>query len=74
MNVRLVRTESQHSIGAPTCHDFPRFVIISEKSRLEVVDDDHVFGKKDPLGPKGKFSKNYSERIHSFITVIYYSN
>jgi len=27
---------SQHSIGAPTCHDFPRLVIISEKSRLEV--------------------------------------
>ena len=28
--------ESQHSIGAPTCHDFPRFVTISDKSRSEV--------------------------------------
>ena len=34
--IPMVRMESQHSIGAPTCHDFPRFVIISEKSRLEV--------------------------------------
>jgi len=34
--IPTVRMESQHSIGAPTCHDFPRYVIISEKSRLEV--------------------------------------
>jgi len=34
--IPTVRMESQHSIGAPTCHDFSRFVIISEKSRLEV--------------------------------------
>jgi len=33
---KMCRMESQHSIGAPTCHDFPRFVIVSEKSRLEV--------------------------------------
>jgi len=29
---------SQHSTGGPTCHDFPRFVIVSEKSRPEVGD------------------------------------
>ena len=34
--IPTVGMESQHSIGAPTCHDFPRFVIISEKSRPEV--------------------------------------
>jgi len=34
--IPTVWMESQHSIGVPTCHDFPRFVIISEKSRLEV--------------------------------------
>ena len=34
--ISTVRMESQHSVGAPTCHDFPRFVIVSEKSRLEV--------------------------------------
>jgi len=34
--IPMVRMESQHSIGTPTCHDFPRFAIISEKSRLEV--------------------------------------
>ena len=66
MNVRLVRTESQHSIGAPTCHDFARFVIISEKSirglKSEIVDDNHGCLEKRPL--KGRFSKNYSERIH----------
>jgi len=28
--------ESQHSVGVPTYHDFPRFVFISEKSRPEV--------------------------------------
>jgi len=28
--------ESQHSTGVPTCHDFPRFVFILEKSRPEV--------------------------------------
>ena len=46
--------ESQHSVGVPTCHDFPRFVIISEKLRSEVVDDVHAkvdfFGKKTPYG------------------------
>jgi len=34
--IPTVQMESQHPTGAPTCHDFPRFVIISEKSRLEV--------------------------------------
>jgi len=28
--------ESQHSTGVPTCHDFLRFVFISEKSRPEL--------------------------------------
>jgi len=30
--------------------------------KLEIVDDDHVFLEKRPF--KGKFSKNYSEKIH----------
>jgi len=34
--IPTVRMETQHSTGAQTCHDFPRFVIISEKSQLEV--------------------------------------
>jgi len=60
--IPTVRMESQHSIGAPTCHDFPRFVIISEKSRLEVGNRwrwSRFFWKKE-----GKFSKNYIERTH----------
>ena len=39
-------------VGTPTCHDFPRFVIISEKSRLEVGNHwrwSRFFSKKDPL-------------------------
>jgi len=63
--IPAVRMESQHSIGAPTCHHVPRFVIISEKSRPEVGNRwrwSRFFGKR-PL--KGKFSKkNYSEGIH----------
>ena len=34
--IPTVSVESQHSTGGPTCHDFPRFVIISEKSIPEV--------------------------------------
>ena len=34
--IPTVSIESQHSTGGPTCHDFPRFVIISEKSIPEV--------------------------------------
>ena len=34
--IPTVPMESQHSTGGPTCHDFPRFVIISEKSQPEV--------------------------------------
>jgi len=53
--IPTVQMESQHSVGVPTCHDFPRFVFISEKSRpSEVVDDVQakfdVFGKKTPYG------------------------
>ena len=56
--IPTVRMESQHSIGAPTCHDFPRFVIISEKSWLEVGNRwrwSRFFLEKRPL--KGKCSK-----------------
>ena len=63
--IATVQMESQHSIGAPTWHDFPRFVIISEKSRLEVGNCwrwSRVFWKKDPL--RANFQKNYSKRIH----------
>jgi len=46
--------ESQHSAGAPTCHHFPRSVIISEKAWPEVGSrwrSPTVWGfwKKDPL-------------------------
>ena len=34
--IPTVRMKCQHSIGAPTCHHVPRFVIISEISRPEV--------------------------------------
>ena len=34
--IPTVSMESQHSVGVPICHDFPRFVFISEKSRPEV--------------------------------------
>jgi len=51
--IPTVQMESQHSIGVPTCHDFPRFVIISEKSWFEVGNRWRwmitVFWKKDPL-------------------------
>jgi len=56
---RSVRMESQHSIGAPTCHDFPRFVIISDKSRLEVGNRwrwSRFLEKKDPL--RANFQKS----------------
>jgi len=49
----------------PACHHFPRFVIISEKSRPEVgicCGMIKVFWKERPL--KGKFSKKNSDRIH----------
>jgi len=50
--IPTVRMESQHSIGTPTCHDFPRFVIILEKLRLEVGNRwrwSWFLGKKDPF-------------------------
>ena len=34
--IPTVSMESQHSTGGPACHDFPRFVIVSEKSIPEV--------------------------------------
>jgi len=64
--IPAVRMKSQHSIGMPTCHDFPRFVIVSEKSRLEVGNRwrwSRFFGKKTL---KGRFS-NYSNRIHHLL-------
>jgi len=39
--IPTVSMESQHSTGSPTCHDFPRFVIVSEKLQP---------GKKTPYG------------------------
>jgi len=54
--IPMVSMESQHSTGGPTCHDFPRFVIVSEKSRPEVGNrwlwssqNGGFLGKKDPL-------------------------
>jgi len=50
-----VQMESQHSVGWPTCHDFPRFVIISQISRPEVQSrsrrspNSWPFSKKDFL-------------------------
>ena len=34
--IPTVSMESQHPTGGLTCHDFPRFVIVSEKSIPEV--------------------------------------
>jgi len=52
-----VSMESQHSTGSPTCHDFPRFIIISEKSIPEVGNrwlwsskNGGFLGKKTPSG------------------------
>ena len=53
--IPTVQIESQHSIGAPTSRDFPRFVIISQISRpdSEVFSDDIKkrarLEKNDPL-------------------------
>ena len=54
--IPTVSVESQHSTGGPTCHDFPRFVIVSEKSIPEVRNrwlwssqNGGFFGKKDHL-------------------------
>jgi len=49
-------------IGAPTCHDFPWFLIISEKSRLEVGNRwrwSRFFLEKDPL--RANFQKNIKQ-------------
>jgi len=57
--------ESRHFTGAPTSHDFPRFVIISEKSQPEVGNRWLWSSKTGGFGKRpltGKFSKNYSER------------
>jgi len=55
-----VSLESQYSTGVPTCHDFPRFVIVSEKSRPEDFDQAkmEVFLGKRP--PTGTFSQMFS--------------
>jgi len=54
--IPAVSTESKRSTGVPTCHDFPRFVIISEKLRPEVGNrwlwsskNGGFLGKKYPL-------------------------
>jgi len=58
--------ESQHSTGGPTCHDFPKFVIVSEKSRPEVGNrwlrssqNGGFFWEKRPL--TGKCSQMFSK-------------
>jgi len=65
-----VQIESQYSVGWQTCHDFPRFVIISDTSRpeAEVVEDGRpkvAFLEKSPL--TFKFSKMFSKMIHGDI-------
>jgi len=48
--------ESQHSVGVLTCPDFPRFIIISEKSwpevgsRVKIFTQKLLFWKKTPYG------------------------
>jgi len=53
--------ESQHSVGVPTCHDFPRFVFISDKSRPEVGSRVKIFTQKLPLGEKDPLRANFPE-------------
>jgi len=59
--IPTVSTEIQHSTGVPTCHDFPRFIIVSEKSRPDVGNcslwssQNGGFWEKDPL--RGNFHK-----------------
>ena len=60
--IPTVSMENQHSTGVPTCHDFPRFVTISDKLRPEVGNrwlwsskNGGFLGKKRPL--TGKFHK-----------------
>ena len=62
--IPAVQMESQHSVGAPTSCDFPRFVIILQISRPEVGGRLRrsrkswlFFGKERPL--TGKFSKTF---------------
>jgi len=68
-----VQMESQHSVGWPTCHHFPRFVIISEISQPEVrrhwrrSPKSGLFGKKSLYGQifKNCFPKGFTtSRIH----------
>ena len=73
--IQTISVESQHSTGGPSCHDFPRFVIISEKSRPEVGNrwlwssQNGGFLRKRPL--TGKFSQMFSNphstRNHVFL-------
>ena len=65
--IPTVQVESQHSVGAPTSRDFPRFVIISQISRTEVGSHWRCSRKSWPFWEKDpKFSKMFSERIHHF--------
>jgi len=67
--IPTVSVESQHSTGVPTCNDFPRFVIVSEKSQAEVGNrwlwssKNWVFWEKRPL--TGKFSRMFSKAPHA---------
>jgi len=68
--IPAVSMESQHSTGGPTCHDFPIFVIVSEKSRPEVGNrwlwsrkNVGFFWEKDPL--RTNFHKCFPKRHKS---------
>jgi len=73
--IPTVSMESQYSTGVPTCHDFPRFVIFSEKSRPEVGNrwlwsNQIFFCEKDPL--RANFQKCFPKphmrtRKHVFL-------
>jgi len=64
----LIQTESQHSTGVPTCHHFPRFVVISEKSRPEVGNRWRWSSFLDKRPLNSKFSKKmFFEIIHHVI-------
>jgi len=67
--IPMVQIESQHSTDVPTCHDFPRFVFVSQISQPVVESRwrfsvhakvDVFFGKKAIYG---QFSKNLRVRV-----------
>jgi len=61
--IPMVRMESQHSVGVPTCHDFPRFVFRSQKSLTMFKPNMRFSEKKTPYGQifKNVFQKDSCE-------------